>query len=228
MSRGKRREPPVLPMGEAFAAEVRRRAVAAADVAGTPADATITGLIRKARDKGEGESAREAARGLLHLVADRAASGKPLDVAITAWLGAAAVDWLTGRTATLDDALNLLRPAHREPTARDKARSRAVCALVADLLLEWERRPVRGGLRHLSVRQVADVLATLSKAREPRQTVKAASDRLRTILADCPPARQRELTAYLLAKRAHVPRGLTAAAVRATWRDHRAEYAPDV
>ncbi|MCK6371342.1 MAG: hypothetical protein L6Q83_08475 [Gammaproteobacteria bacterium] len=183
--------------------------------------ADIDDLVKAAR-RGD----REAARGLLQLVADRAACGRPLDAAISAWLGAGAVELLTGKAASLDAALKLLPPAHREATARDRTRARQVCALVADLLTEWERRTARGGLRYLSVRQAADILATLSLSRDPRQTEKTAREKLRGILADCPQQRRRELIAYLLARRQRVPRGLTAATVRETWRSHRAEYAP--
>lgn len=221
MSRRKQREPPVLPIGQAFADEVRRRAEGPRDT-GTPIDTAIADLLRKAQ-RGD----REAARGLLHLVADRAASGRALEPAITAWLGAGAVGLLTGAAASLDAALKLAPPANRPLDPKTRRRARVVCELVADLLTEWERRPARGGLRYLSVRQAADVLAALSQSREPEKGEKFARDRLRVILADSPQARRRELIAHLLAQRQRVPRGLTAANVRETWRNHRAEYAPD-
>jgi hypothetical protein len=184
---------------------------------------------------------REAARGLLLLIRDRQQSGKPLDTEIHEWLSEGVRRYLAGEAATLDAALNLIVPAHRERTQRDKQLARQVCALMLNLTTEWERRTARGTLRYLSDRQAADILSALS-ARKPK-----LRERLAAILKNCPPKRRNELLDHLLKPPAwpewaglrprryvpiaafcdRVPRGLAADNVRRIWSTYREKYTPD-
>jgi hypothetical protein len=184
---------------------------------------------------------REAGRGLLWLIRDRQLSGKPLDAEIHDWLADGVRLYLTGEARTLDDALGLVPPAHRESTENFQHRDRRVCELMRDLLTEWERKTARGELRYLSERQAIAILAAIS-ARKPK-----LRETLAGILKRCEPKRRRELLDYLLKPPARpawaglrtthtvtlpafcdgVPRGLSGPNIKRIWSAHRAIYAPD-
>lgn len=189
----------------------------------TPSEQAVADLLKSAA-----AGDREAARGLLHLIRDREISGRPLEPALRDWLSDGQRRVEAGECRTLDDALGLCIPAHRESTARDQLRARTVCQLMHGLTLEWERRTVRGELRYLSDRQAAAILAALSARKETLR------DDLARILKRCSPSRRAELLDQFLKAPARpkwaglrpkhapparifadaVPRGLTLANIR--------------